>query len=111
MIYVIMIYFIMQIYTYMHWYIVGRCQGSKLVLLGFVPHLQTAYRLDLCSVVTEIDTIEIGVRIWSENVPPKGHHMAQFDLHDPKERFGFFYQWLRAFNQRRRGKTQSRQRP
>jgi len=53
-------------------------------------HLQDAYRLDYNAIITEIDTEDLYLSIFSKTQPPAEHHIAQFDLHDPKERFSFF---------------------
>lgn len=53
-------------------------------------HLRDAYRLDYNAIITEIDTEDICISTFSEHHKPSGHHIAQFDLHDPSERFSFF---------------------
>jgi len=44
-----------------------------------LQHLRDAYRLDYNAIST-----------FSKEQPAAEHHIAQFDLHDPKERFSFF---------------------
>lgn len=55
-----------------------------------LAHLRDAYRLDYNAIITEIDTEDIFLNTFSEHCKPSGHHIAQFDLHDPAERFSFF---------------------
>lgn len=53
-------------------------------------HLADAYRLDYNAIVTEIDTEFAKVTIRSPSVIAADHHVAQFDLHDPRDRLSFF---------------------
>jgi hypothetical protein len=53
-------------------------------------HLQDAYRLDYNAIITEIDTEDLYFNTFSKIRLPAEHHIAQFDLHDPKERMSFF---------------------
>jgi hypothetical protein len=52
--------------------------------------LQSLYSLDFNGLVVEINTEEFPLRIWSAERKPGHHHIAQFDLHDPKLRRTFF---------------------
>lgn len=52
--------------------------------------LETCYRLDLAGLSVEINTDEFPCRLWSRDRGPGHHHIAQFDLHDPKLRRTFF---------------------
>ena len=53
--------------------------------------LDECYRLDFAGLIVEIDTEDVGLRLWSPATPGKGrHHIAKFDLHDPTTRRSFF---------------------
>lgn len=51
---------------------------------------QSLYNIDFIAFVVELNTEEINVRLFSENVKPGFHHLASYDLHDPKIRKSFF---------------------
>jgi len=55
-----------------------------------LEHLRQAYRLDYNAIVTEIDTEDIFMSTFAECQKPRMHHIAKFDLHNPKERRSFF---------------------
>jgi hypothetical protein len=55
-----------------------------------LQHLRDAYRLDYNAIITEIDTEDLYLNTFSKHQARAVHHIAQFDLHDPKERFSFF---------------------
>jgi hypothetical protein len=55
-----------------------------------LQHLRDAYRLDYNGLITEIDTEGVYVSTFSKHQKAREHHIAQFDLHDPRERFSFF---------------------
>jgi hypothetical protein len=55
-----------------------------------LQHLRDAYRLDYNAIITEIDTEDLYFSTFSSTRLPAGHHIAQFDLHDSKERLSFF---------------------
>ena len=48
------------------------------------------YDLDLNAVSTEIDTEEIGCRLWSETIAPQWVHVCMFPLHSRDERMSMF---------------------
>jgi len=48
------------------------------------------YELDLNTLIAEINTEELMLRIWSHAVKPKWTHFAQFALHDAEERKAMF---------------------
>ena len=48
------------------------------------------YDLDLNSVYVELDSHEIGCRLWSPAVPPAWEHMISYALHSPEERQHMF---------------------
>lgn len=52
--------------------------------------LRECYQLDFSALVTEIDTEELNLYLYSANIPPRTHHIAQFDLVDPLKRRSFF---------------------
>lgn len=51
---------------------------------------EALYTIDLLGFAVEINTQDIGIRLFSENRNPGYHHIASFDLHEPKERQSFF---------------------
>ncbi len=55
-----------------------------------LQHLRDAYRLDFNAIMTEIDTEDLYLSTFSKHQVAAVHHIAQFDLHDPKDRFSFF---------------------
>jgi hypothetical protein len=52
--------------------------------------LSTCYALDFSALIVEINTEELGMELYSQKVPVAGHHIAKFDLVDPKVRRSFF---------------------
>lgn len=52
--------------------------------------LRSCYQLDLCSVAVTVAAAEFGVNFFSAKVKPSLYHVANFDLHSPKLRKGFF---------------------
>jgi hypothetical protein len=52
--------------------------------------LQSCYDLDFSGLIIEIDTGELRFSLHSKTVSPRDHHICQFDLLDPNERWGFF---------------------
>lgn len=48
------------------------------------------YDIDLNMVSTEIQTEDIGLRLWSESVAPEWVHFSSFPLHSKKERMYMF---------------------
>lgn len=52
--------------------------------------LNECYQLDFSALITEINTEELAVQLYSKSVPAWEHHTAQFDLVDPEERRSFF---------------------
>ena len=52
--------------------------------------LESLYKLDFSGLVVEINTEEFPLRLWSQERNPGHHHIAKFDLHDPKARRTFF---------------------
>lgn len=52
--------------------------------------LDECYQLDFSAIVTEIDTEELGVLLYSSSVAAGTHHIAKFDLVDPETRRSFF---------------------
>ena len=53
--------------------------------------LKECYQLDFSGLIVEIDTEELELKLFSENIAPKMHHLCQFDLFTPEERYGFFH--------------------
>ena len=53
-------------------------------------HLTTAYSLDFNAIITEVDTEDIQLNIYSDTVTPNYHHIAQFDLFSQEKRKSFF---------------------
>lgn len=53
--------------------------------------LESCYGLDFSGLIVEINTEELGFRLFSPTVRAKGHHICQFDLLDPEKRWGFFH--------------------
>lgn len=52
--------------------------------------LESCYKYDIAGMTVEINTEELGCRLWSYQRLPGYHHVAQFDLHDPQTRRSFF---------------------
>jgi hypothetical protein len=52
--------------------------------------LKSCYNLDIAGLIVEINTEEFPCRLWSPSRQPGHHHIAQFDLHDPKTRRTYF---------------------
>lgn len=52
--------------------------------------LSSCYALDFSALIVEIDVEELGMELYSEKVAASGHHIAKFDLVDPKVRRSFF---------------------
>lgn len=48
------------------------------------------YDLDLNAICVELQTEEIGTRLWSPAVPPQWIHIAQFELHSRADRVSIF---------------------
>lgn len=53
-------------------------------------HLTDAYRYDYNAIITEIDTEDIRINLFSDIIKPASHHIAQFDLYSIEERKSFF---------------------
>ena len=53
-------------------------------------HLMECYNEDFSALVVEINTEDAQIALYSSARPPGMHHLAQFDLHDPKTRKTFF---------------------
>jgi hypothetical protein len=53
--------------------------------------LEKMYSLDFAALVVEASVEEVGLRLYSAKQTPKFHHVARFDLHDPKDRKTFFF--------------------
>jgi hypothetical protein len=56
--------------------------------------LSECYQLDFSGLIVEINTDELLFQLFSETVPPKYHHLSQFNLLDEEERLGFFHYTL-----------------
>ncbi|MFC0152163.1 hypothetical protein ACFFJ4_00475 [Xanthomonas dyei] len=52
--------------------------------------LQSCYDLDVSALIIELDSSELNYYLYSEEVPPKNHHTAKFDLVAPQSRYSFF---------------------
>jgi hypothetical protein len=52
--------------------------------------LDQCYELDFSALIVEIDTEDLGFGLYSSAIPMDNHHIAKFDLVDPKERRSFF---------------------
>lgn len=52
--------------------------------------LASCFELDFSGLVVEIDTEELSIGLFSDNVKPGEHHLAQFDLVRRAERASFF---------------------
>lgn len=52
--------------------------------------LNSCYELDFSGLVVEIDTEGLRLQLYSQAVGPLDHHIAKFDLVDPKARRSFF---------------------
>lgn len=52
--------------------------------------LKVCYQLDLNAVLTEINTEDIGAKIYSQTATPANHHMIPFEIHPPDARRPFF---------------------
>ena len=52
--------------------------------------LKNCYERDFSALITEIDTEELGLYLYSPTIKPAEHHIAQFDLVDPRMRRSFF---------------------
>lgn len=52
--------------------------------------LTSCYSLDFSGLIVEIDTEELRIQLFTNNVRAAEHHIAQFDLVDPKVRRSFF---------------------
>ncbi|RVJ91262.1 hypothetical protein [Sinorhizobium meliloti] len=52
--------------------------------------LNSCYELDFCGLIVEIDTSEVGFRLFSQGRAPDVHHTAQFDLFNTEVRRSFF---------------------
>lgn len=52
--------------------------------------LEHCYRFDISGIVVEINTEELYCRLFSQVREPGYHHVAQYDLHDPKVRRSYF---------------------
>lgn len=52
--------------------------------------LKDCYNLDFSGLIVEIDTSEIGLPLFSQNVAADTHHTAKFELFDPAVRQSFF---------------------
>lgn len=53
--------------------------------------LESCYELDFSGLITEINTDELRFKLFSGRVPAKDHHIAQIDLIEDRERWGFFH--------------------
>jgi len=51
---------------------------------------ESLYDIDFIAFVVELDTEDIKVRLFSENMKPGFHHIASYDLHDSSIRKSFF---------------------
>ncbi len=51
---------------------------------------ESLYDIDFSGFIVEIDTDDVNSRLFSTSVTPSFHHIANYDLHDPKERESFF---------------------
>jgi len=68
---------------------------NKVYKTGF-PHkrlkmLKKLYDYDFGALIAEASIEEHNYRLYSEKQKPNFHHIARFDLHDPKQRRSFFY--------------------
>ncbi|WP_231942751.1 hypothetical protein [Cupriavidus taiwanensis] len=52
--------------------------------------LSACYELDFSALAVEINTDELDFSLYSKTVRAKQHHIAQFDLINPRERLSFF---------------------
>lgn len=52
--------------------------------------LSSCYELDFSALIVEINTEELRMQLFSKQVAADGHHIAKFDLVDPKMRRSFF---------------------
>ena len=52
--------------------------------------LRACYERDFSALSVEIDTSELGWRIYSKSAKPSSHHIAKFDLFEQNERLSFF---------------------
>lgn len=53
--------------------------------------LESCYKLDFSGLSVEIDTEDLRFRLYSENVKPAMHHIANIDLTSKSNRAGFFF--------------------
>lgn len=53
--------------------------------------LEKCYKLDFSALIVEINTEELCFSLFSENVPANSHHIAQIDLINYEDRWGFFH--------------------
>lgn len=53
--------------------------------------LEKVYKLDLAGLIVEVNIEDIGLQLRSERAAPNFHHIAQYDLHSPKERESVFF--------------------
>jgi hypothetical protein len=51
---------------------------------------ESLYAIDFNAFVVELNTEEVGVRLFSKNRRPGFHHIASYDLHNPQIRKSFF---------------------
>lgn len=52
--------------------------------------LESAYNIDYSAITVEINTEQNYARLYSAKIAPGHHHVASFDLHDPKVRQSLF---------------------
>jgi hypothetical protein len=48
------------------------------------------YELDINSLVVEVDTEDLGVRLWTSAIKEKWHHLIQYELHSAEDRRSMF---------------------
>lgn len=63
-----------------------------------VKVLRKCYELDFTGLVVEINTEELGFRLYSHSRALNHHHICNVDIADEKSRAGFFYKTLGAGN-------------
>ncbi|HFD4029236.1 hypothetical protein HJ124_23595 [Vibrio parahaemolyticus] len=56
-----------------------------------VKLLKKCFELDFSGLIVEINTQDIGFKLYSERVKSKDHHMANIDIVSKKSRASFFY--------------------
>jgi hypothetical protein len=52
--------------------------------------LEAVYAIDFIGLGVELNTMEIGARLFSPSRRAGAHHIANYDLHDPNDRESFF---------------------